>query len=342
MATLMEKMEARRKAREAQKTSADTADSDTSVTKGSPPPRSESSSTLLRQQLVAANQDKSVQYIDIDLIDVEDQVRKSFDQEHIEDLAIDFAANTSSPYQPDQPISVYRNGGRFLLSSGENRLRAVRWGRDHKAELGIDDVMAFTQIRATIIEGDMPDKLQREQRRVKENVMRNDLNDAELGRALLDFFKANPKATQADAVAWCGFQKANSGRVKVNRALKLMKLDADLIEQVSSNKLATDRAFKEQDLRRQQAQAPGATKTEKTAAKAPARTSKASNSIKARKSQTVELSLDQAHKAALLITELAQKHQLDFTAVTENSSRKEVLDLLNSPLLEELIKRIEQ
>ena len=340
MATLAERLAARKKTKE--QPAGDDTQSPEEVSRATPPPRrTESSGELLRQQMNAANIDQSVRYVDIELIDIEEQVRTSFDLEYIQDLAIDFTLNDTHPFQPKSPITLFeRPNGRFLLDTGENRVRAVKYGRENREELGINDVTAFTQIRASII-GPEPEKIKRIQSQVKENILRDDLNYVELGRALELFFKENPDATQAQAAEWCGFKNANSGRVKVNTALKLMKLDDDLVEQVAKDDLAVQRAFAEQEQRTQsKASANLANQQLATNTSATPSTKPAAKKPKAKKQQTISLPMEIGVELIQLINWAAKKEGLDELTLKNSPSRKDVMDAINSDELKELMKRI--
>ncbi|MDX1694891.1 MAG: hypothetical protein R3208_14085 [Ketobacteraceae bacterium] len=339
MATLAEKLAARKKAKE-QSAIDDSNNAD--VSRATPPPRkTESSGALLRQQMNAANIDQSVRYVDIELIDIEEQVRTSFDLDYIQDLAIDFTLNEAHPFQPKSPITLYeRPNGRFLLDTGENRVRAVKYGRDNREALGVNDVTAFTQIRASII-GPEPEKIKRVQSQVKENILRDDLNYVELGRALEMFFQENPNATQAQAAEWCGFKNANSGRVKVNTALKLMKLDQDLIDQVAADELAVQRAFAEQEQRTQTQASGNLVDSLQDASDTNSAPSKpAPKKAKPKKQQTISLPLEVGVELISLINWAAKKEGLDEFSLKKSPSRKDVMDAINSDELKELMKRI--
>ena len=149
---------------------------------GAPPPRTATAADIMRKQMESASIDQSVRFIDLDLIDVEAQVREEFDMDYIMDLATDFALSPSK--QPDQPITVFsRANGRYLLSRGENRLRAMKFARDNRDALGSQDPTDFTSIRATIAGPEPDTQIEKTQVQVKENVLRDGLKLPELGKA---------------------------------------------------------------------------------------------------------------------------------------------------------------
>ena len=342
--TLTEKLAQRKKDREA--IAADANANKDPANRATPPPRTaESSNSLLRQQMEAANIDQSVRYIDIDLLDIEEQVRNKFDEEYIQDLAIDFALNETHPYQPKNPITVYeRPNGRFLVDTGENRTRAIMYGREHREELGVSDVTAFTQIRATV-QGPEPDKIDRIQSQVKENVLRDELNYAELGNALKYFFEKNPNATQIQAAEWCGFKNCNSGRVKVNKALKLMKLDQDLIAQVANEEIAVDKAMNEQTRRTQKAATEHLVdnqqaSTEEFLKEDTPQTAETTRKPKHVKQQNISIPLEKAVNLVQLINWAAKQTSLEEIPFKKSPNRKDVLDALKNDVLDQLIKRI--
>lgn len=199
------------------------------------------SESLISKENTLHDIDTSVRLIDLDLIDIETQIRSTFDENHVADLALDFIS--SGLMQPKQPVTVYRrDNGRYLLDAGENRLRAMRYADAKRDGLGITDPAAFKRIRATIL-GDEPCKLDRLQSQARENLLRADLNDVDLANAVKQFMEANPKASQTDAAKWVGFINIASGRVRVNNALKLLTCDDDLIAGVRRGEIAASRAL---------------------------------------------------------------------------------------------------
>ena len=356
MATLAERMAVRKTAKKEKqnpsvKTAPDTSPdkkASSKIKKATPPPRTESSTDIIRRQQSEANVDRSVRYIDLDLIDTEKQVRGNFDEEYIMDLAIDFAE--SEEKQPNNPITVFeKEDGRFLLSTGENRTRAMLYARDNRSTLNVVDITAFTQIRATI-KGLAPEsKIDRTQFQVKENVMRDDLNAAELGYALLEYFEANPDASQTDAAKWCGFKNSNSGRVKVNNALKLMKIDKDLIDQVAKQTLSPNKAFKINEAKLSEAQqeknspVTTTTNTQNPTSKTSTPKKKKSEKIASapKKQQTVNVPLETAAKLSNLLNWAATQQGLETIKLASKPNRKEVIDAINSDLLDLVMETIE-
>lgn len=195
-----------------------------------------------------SNIDTSVKLIDIALIDVEEQVRKNFSDEYIRDLAEDFSK--SETYQPNKPITVWERGnGRYLLDDGENRFRAFKWAAENRDSFGIEDLTAFTAIRATV-RGPEPDLLERRRSQAKANLLSDQLTDYEAAATAQLFLKENPEANHGDAAEWIGFKNRNSGRVKLSRALKVLETcDADLLEEFKANAIGARKALEIQDIR---------------------------------------------------------------------------------------------
>lgn len=317
-----------------------------------PPPRTTTAAEVMRNQMNAASIDTSVRFVDLDLIDVEEQVRDDFDEEYIKDLACDFAI--SPTLQPNKPITLFERGnGRFLLDTGENRFRAMRYAREHRLELQIQDVTAFTTIRATI-KGPEPSLLERTQSQVKENVLSKNLNMLELGKALLRYFNDNPSASQSEAADWCGFRNSGSGRVKVNTALKLMKCDEDLKARVSTRDLSVQRALEIQEARiheKQQAPilvaagdvSPPTATTDTGAAAAKPSPGKGAGSKPTRsqvletapkKQVTVAVSLEKTLQIGEVLNWIGQQKGLGTIDIGTTPGRKDAMAILNSELLD--------
>lgn len=237
--TLAERLAARQKTQEGGQAPRETSGDQE---RPAPPPKTLTAADVLRQQQQAANADTSVLFIDIELIDVESQIRTEFDEDYCTDLALDFVH--SGAYQPKQPITVFRRGnGRFLLDDGENRLRAMKFADAHRVELGITDPTAFKSVRATVLQGPEPSKLERLQSQARANLLRDSLNDVDLASAVSLYMNENPAASKSDAAKWVGFVNLESGRVKVHNALRILECDADLIDDVRKGALASSRAL---------------------------------------------------------------------------------------------------
>jgi ParB-like chromosome segregation protein Spo0J len=311
-----------------------------------PASKGDTPSEILRSQTADSNVDQSVQMVEVDLIDVEAQVRRRFNQEYIEDLATDFALDENN--QPNQPITVWkRDNGRYLLDTGENRLRAMRFAAEHRKELGITDPTAFTTIRATI-KGPEPGKLERLQSQTKENVLRDSLNDVELGYAAKAYLDENPNASQKQVAEWMGFRKLSSGRVRVSNALKLLRsCDKDLVEKVEAGELSTQNAFKVQDEREKEKGAAqtgvgagqgddagkGKSKADQTLARA---TSK-------KKSTNVSVPLDALKTACLVIGEIAEKQGVDLGVdLSKELDRKTAVQVIQQERLEALLAKLKK
>lgn len=177
-----------------------------------PPPARESIASVFAESAAAAMQDKTVRLIPLGKIITEAQVRLDFDSDYIADLAAGFGASK----QPDQPVTVWANGDSFMLACGENRLRAkLRLQSENPHD---PDCMV---IRATVL-GDMPDKyMDRQQVRVRENVLRKELTDYELQRQAVALLADNPDLKLAEIAAWFGFEKQGSAVTKISYLLKL-------------------------------------------------------------------------------------------------------------------------
>lgn len=189
-----------------------------------------------RAEREAANQDNSVRYVDMKLIDKEDQTRKEFDQEYIESLAADFASVSSK--QPDNPITLWEKpDGRFMLATGENRLFAM----EHNLNTLGDE---YISIRATIYAEAMPENFfDREAVRLRENVKRKGYNDAELALSADLYKKEHPEASLADIAKWMQFPNIATGRNVISRCMKLLEADSDIFEQVRKGDLKLNAAL---------------------------------------------------------------------------------------------------
>ena len=273
-----------------------------------------------------ANSDTSVILIDLDLIDVEAQIRQEFDQGYIEDLASDFAANPTR--QPNQPVTVWkREGGRYLLDDGENRFRAMHFAKSHRKELCIEDITAFTTIRATV-RTDEPNKLDRIQSQCKANLLRDDLSPIEIADAAQLYLEENPSGTQAEIAKWLGFQKLSSGRVKVSNSLKLVnKCDADLVESVRVGEISMTTAFDIQDARRREQNAASKNRDGKTTddeeSKAKAKLDKAKSG---KNSVSVSIDLEALKTAAQIIKIIAVQNETG-TELFGEFERKDIVKI---------------
>ena len=273
-----------------------------------------------------ANTDTSVILIDLDLIDVEAQIRQEFDQNYIEDLASDFAANPTK--QPNQPVTVWkREGGRYLLDDGENRFRAMHFAKSHRKELGIEDITAFTTIRATV-RTDEPNKLDRIQSQCKANLLRDDLSPVEIANAAQLYLEENSSGTHAEIAKWLGFQKLSSGRVKVSNSLKLVnKCDADLVESVRVGEISMGTAFEVQDARRREQSAAfknsDGKATNGEGSKAKAKLDKAKSG---KKSVKVSIDLEALKTAAQIIKIIAVQHETE-TELFDKLERKDIVKI---------------
>jgi hypothetical protein len=380
MATLAERMEQKRREKQARKNQDQQASQDTiqtppsnesvqpqivtnterpetkteDIRKATPPPREASSQTptvMMKEQIAAAGIDTSVQFIDLDLIDTEEtgQVRSFFDPERIMDLAIEFSESREK--QPDHPITLFqKSDGRYLLSGGESRVRAMKYAREHRTELNVEDVTAFTQVRATILQNMPVNKIERTRKQLKENLLRDDLNLAELGMAMQEFLKEYPNATHKEAAEWVGFKNSNSGRVKISNALKLMEISPQLIKQVLAQEISANKAFKihEEQIKEAAAEKREAVlntetkeNSDSTLKKQPKKPKKSEQIAAApKKKQTISVPLETATKLSTLINFIAQQHDLDTPALGDKPSRKDIIATINSDLLEKILEKI--
>lgn len=354
--SLLERMNRKRQELLSSNASSESIASDTQA----PPPKTITAADVMRNQMSAASIDTSVRFIDLDLIDVEEQVREDFDDAYILDLACEFALDPT--HQPQNPVTLFeRENGRYLLDTGENRTRAMRYAREHREEFGVTDPTAFTAIRATI-RGPEPTQLKRTQSQVKENVLQKNLNMLELGKGLLQFFGDNPDASQAEAAAWCGFRNQESGRVKVNTALKLMRCDTDLLERVKQKDLSVQRALEIQDARTREQQmeklspekeipAPkaGTSKDDTGGAvatpppeKGEGAKPKRSKLLEAapKKQMTVTVPLERALQIGQLVNWIATQKGLEPLVLGATPGRKEAMAFINSSLIDEIVETI--
>lgn len=322
-----------------------------------PPPPAPSSNISVAEQQKAerenASFDGSVKLIDLDLIDVNEQVRTNFDEEFILDLAADIAADPTK--QPNNPITVWTlDNGRFLLDAGEHRLRAQRHNREHVSatECGV--------IRATI-KGPVPlEEKDRWKSQVRENVQRKNLNMAELALALKRYFSDEPEANQTQAAEWCGFQNSSSGRKKVNDALQFLDSDEDLFDAVLNGDMSFNKAKKVMKERTREAnqealspaeevfgstesnddQSSTSTDTDTGAVSQPAAAQKDAKPKKsekiatAKRQATFSISQDTAEKLIKVVRRFAEDNDLETIVTGDRLDRKTFMDVMNNRLPE--------
>ena len=128
---------------------------------------SQSDVMLRNARELAADPDSVI--LSIDQIEVRDQVREHFDEESLQSLAADIAANGQH-----QPIVVtHLRGSRFLLEAGERRLRAIR------------DILRRDEVRATIRRAHADEaEYTRALVQLAENEQRENLTKLEVARAI--------------------------------------------------------------------------------------------------------------------------------------------------------------
>lgn len=305
--------------------------------------RPASSADVLQEQSQAARVDQSVQYINLELIDVEAQVREEFDQDYIEDLATDFAISPTK--QPDQPVTVWaRNNGRFLLADGENRFRAMMFAAENREALGVKDLSAFTAIRATIKEGE-PNKLERIQAQAKANLLRDNLTDVEIGKAAALYLEMNKDASRGDVADWIGFRNRSSGRVRVTNALKLVNTcSADLIEQVAKGTLGTANAFKIQAERDKEERGNNNDLSSDGAPTAAKKSSEMlSKATSGKNALTVSLPLESLKIAAEIIGLVAASNNVDVDlGDPDDFTRKSAAQVFKAEVLQKILNSMEK
>lgn len=308
-----------------------------------------------------ANTDPSVVLLDMDLIDIEEQVRREFDQDFIEDLACDFALSPNN--QPNQPVTVWtRPNGRYLLDDGENRYRGMDFAAKNRKQLGIKDLTAFTTIRATV-RGAEGNKLDRVQSQAKANLLRNQLTDVEIGNAARLYLEENPEATHTDVAKWLGFQKEGSARVKISNALKLLNnCDQDLINLVKVGDLGARKALKiqdernteQRDIKRLETQAinnpnieapESVESTEEIVESKAAKPKKSEKTLKKavsrKKTTTVNIDVEALKTAAQLIHLLTDMHDIECTELEDEMDRKKLNSLFQTETLKEILDKIQ-
>lgn len=167
--------------------------------------------------------------IQTDLIDVNLQVRESFDPQRLEELADDIAAHGQ-----DSPILVRpRGNGRYELVAGERRFRAKKILQARQP-----DHIEHRLIRATT---KLLNDEQKENRQLAENIHRDDLMPLELAKAL---------ARQKEVYGYTDAQlaeKIKKDRSYVSRHLGLLNLSPELQYLVSTEEVKPRPALKNKD-----------------------------------------------------------------------------------------------
>lgn len=175
-------------------------------------PEKKSLASVFADAGLVAMQDATVRLIPLNQIITEDQVRLDFDEGHIGDLANSFGPSR----QPEQPVTVWVAGDKFMLASGENRLRA-------KLRLQAENPLEpeCLVIRASVL-GEMPTSyMDRQKVRIRENVLRKDLTDYELMAQAKALLVESPGMMQKEIAAWFGFENQASAIAKISYLLKL-------------------------------------------------------------------------------------------------------------------------
>jgi hypothetical protein len=181
-------------------------------------------------------EEQTLIYVPLIDINVENQVRKQFDEEYISDLACDFLQ--AKDKQPTSPISLWLKGEQYVLATGENRLRAltVNYEADNSNPAVIKSIVVGKYPRS---------KASRLQGQIKENLLRKNLNLGELALALQSYFNENPKANNVDAAKWCGYVNSDSGRKKIAKAKLLMEGDPEILQKVVAGEMSEAKAINE-------------------------------------------------------------------------------------------------
>ena len=167
--------------------------------------------------------------IQTDLIDVNIQVRESFDPQRLEDLADDIAAHGQ-----DSAILVRPAGnGRYELVAGERRFRAKKILQARQP-----DHIEHRLIRATT---KLLNDEQKENRQLAENIHRDELKPLELAKAL---------ARQKEIYGYTDAQlaeKIKKDRSFVSRYLGLINLSPELQYLISTDEIKPRPALEKKD-----------------------------------------------------------------------------------------------
>lgn len=297
-----------------------------------PPPPPKKATDVFAAQAENAALDKSVKFIQLDLIDVEEQIRKKFDLEYIEDLAVDFASSPEK--QPEQPITVWaKPDGRYLLKAGENRLRAMKLNRDNI------DPIDFASIRATVSSEPIPESIVlRNVQRAKENIMRDDLDWIELGEAVQALKNEQPELTQAQISEEFGFKNSSTGISKISQSLKFLKekeTNPDVYEAVAKGEMSFNKGkavVKEREKEEKQARQNPDVETTGTVNK------KSVEKATTKKEVTYSIKEDQAKDICLALRVLAEKLDLETIINVDKLDRKMFIDIINVRLPQILVE----
>lgn len=136
------------------------------------------------------------------------QPRKAFND-------IDELASSISEKGLIQPIAVVKDGsGKYMIVSGERRFRAI-------------DSLGLRTIKAHILQGTSKDI---EEISLVENIQRNDLTDFEVANFITTLWNSGQYNEKQDLAKAIGKTKSY-----VSKALGLVKLDDEIIEDLSTN-----------------------------------------------------------------------------------------------------------
>lgn len=161
---------------------------------------------------------EQIQYLPLDQIIVEDNVRETFNDESLHGMALSLKAVGQL-----QPIRVRKAGQKFAIVDGERRFRAAR-------TLGLPTLAAIVEAKA-LDEGELV------QRQLIANVQRDDLLPLEKAKAvrrLMDVSQWNASAVSANL----GLSNGN-----VSRLLALLELPEDIQQKVASGAIPASAAY---------------------------------------------------------------------------------------------------
>lgn len=161
---------------------------------------------ITAKPIITAWQDDTALLLSLDVIDVEIQIRRSFDEVFIKNLA----ANIKEHGQL-QAVNVTKlDNGRYRLNSGENRFRAISYLHECYPTSSI-----YQAIRVTVDHG--VDDTDRVLKQFHENVQRNELNLLDEARAIAHLRDVLGLKTERDIAA-----ALHIPQKRVNRRLTIL------------------------------------------------------------------------------------------------------------------------
>lgn len=144
-----------------------------------------------------------------------DQPRAFFDEAQLEELAASIRVHGII-----QPLLVREIDGRYQIIAGERRFRAAKLAGLKKVPVFVDNVSGQDQLEIALIE----------------NLQREDLNPMEESRAYQQLI-ARYDLSQEDVASRVG-----KARATVTNSLRLLKLPADVQEDIESTRLSAGHA----------------------------------------------------------------------------------------------------